>query len=426
MCSATARLLALLTLRFAAFASSASAAPFYTGVNLAGAEFGATVLPGTYNTHYTYPTQTEVDYFRSKGLNIFRLCFRWERLQQTNNVNFNATEFNRFHTFVSTTTGKGVYVILDPHNFQRYYPDPANFQSSTQGLVGSAVPDSAFVDFWSRLANIYKTNNRVIFNLMNEPNSMPTEQLVASENAAIAGIRAAGATNLVLVPGNAWTGAWTWYYNYYGTPNAQAMLDLVDSANNFAFDVHQYLDSDGSGGHTNIVSATIGLERLTDFTQWLKANNRKGFLGEFAVPNAIIGTNASQIGDEALTNMLSFIQANTDVWLGWTWWAAGPWWGDYMFTLEKTAGGADQPAMAVLKNFIPISVPSLALKPANQFQFTAQPGFVYQTQVKSNYVGGSWSAYGSPVTGNAQVVTINMQPASGPQALFRVRVSHVP
>src|SRR5215510_5544092 len=86
-------------------------------------------------------------------------------------------------------------------------------------------------------------------------------------------------------------------------PNAQAMLNIVDPMNNFAFDVHQYLDSDGSGSHTNIVSETVGLERLTNFTAWLKQNNRKGFLGEFAVPNAIIGTNASQIGDEALTNM---------------------------------------------------------------------------------------------------------------------------
>src|SRR5215470_12898555 len=282
---------------FALLTNSVSAELRYTGVNLSGAEFGQTVLPGTFNVNYTYPNQTEVDYFRSKGLNIFRLTFRWERLQQSTNASFNSAELSRLHTFVSTTTSKGIYVILDPHNFQRYYPDTSNFQSSSQGLVGSAVPDSAFVDFWSRLASIYKTNDHVIFNLMNEPNSMPTEQLVTSENAAIAGIRAAGATNLILVPGNGWTGAWTWQNNYYGTPNAQAMLNIVDSGNNFAFDVHQYLDSDGSGSHTNIVSQTIGLERLSNFTTWLKVNNRKGFLGEFAVPNAIIGPGASQNGD---------------------------------------------------------------------------------------------------------------------------------
>ena len=411
---------------FALLAVNLSAEVRYTGVNLSGAEFGATVLPGTYNVNYTYPNQTEVDYFRSKGLNIFRLCFRWERLQQTTNANFNSTELNRLHSFVSTTTAKGIYVILDPHNFQRYYPDTSNFQSSSQGLVGSAVPDSAFVDFWSSLASIYKTNDHVIYNLMNEPNSMPTEQLVTSENAAIAGIRAAGATNLILVPGNAWTGAWTWQNNYYGTPNAQAMLNIVDSGNNFAFDVHQYLDSDGSGSHTNIVSATIGLERLINFTAWLKVNNRKGFLGEFAVPNAIIGPGPSQNGDEALTNMLSHIQNNSDVWLGWTWWAAGPWWGNYMFTLEKTAGGADQPAMAVLKSFIPIPAPSLVLKPGNQFQFIAASGFVYQAQVSSNLVGGVWSNQGSAITGNGQIATVNMSIGAGPLGFYRVQATHAP
>src|SRR6476620_10509787 len=150
---------------FALVTNRISAEVRYTGVNLSGAEFGQNVLPGTYNVNYTYPTQTEVDYFRSKGMNIFRLCFRWERLQQSTNANFNSTEFSRFHGFVAATTAKGMYVILDPHNFQRYYPDPANFQSSAQGLVGSAVPDSAFVDFWSRLAGIYKTNDHVIFHL---------------------------------------------------------------------------------------------------------------------------------------------------------------------------------------------------------------------------------------------------------------------
>ena len=35
----------------------------FTGVNLAGAEFGASSLPGTFNVNYTYPNQTEVDYY---------------------------------------------------------------------------------------------------------------------------------------------------------------------------------------------------------------------------------------------------------------------------------------------------------------------------------------------------------------------------
>lgn len=40
----------------------------YKGVNLAGAEFGAGTLPGTYGLDYTYPTPGEVDYFTGKGM----------------------------------------------------------------------------------------------------------------------------------------------------------------------------------------------------------------------------------------------------------------------------------------------------------------------------------------------------------------------
>jgi hypothetical protein len=41
---------------------------------------------------------------------------------------------------------------------------------------------------------------------------------------------------------------------------------------------------------------------------------------------------------------------NNDVWLGWTWWAAGPWWGEYMFTVEPK-NGQDRPQMAILEKY---------------------------------------------------------------------------
>jgi endoglucanase len=315
-----------------------------TGVSLAGAEFGEGSLPGVYNIHYTYPTAAEVDYFVGKGMNTFRLPFRWERLQQTLNGPFNAAELGRLDAFVDYATGRGAYVVLDPHNYARYYGSV---------IGGGAVPHFSFADFWSRLSNEYKDNEHVIFGLMNEPNTMPTEQWRDAANAAIAAIRNTGATNLILVPGNAWTGAHSWLQNWYGTPNANVMLGIVDPGDNFAFEVHQYLDDNSSGGSSQIVSATIGQERLADFTDWLHANNRKGFLGEFAVANSTIGTSGSQIGDEAIDNMLDYMETNGDVWLGWTWWAAGPWWGNYMFTLEPTNLGqpnqTDRPALAVLQ-----------------------------------------------------------------------------
>jgi endoglucanase len=325
----------------------ARAAISYTGVNLAGAEFGEGSLPGTYGVNYIYPNNNEVDYFLDRGLNTFRLPFRWERLQPTLSASLNSTEFNRLNAFVGYATSQGANVVLDPHNYARYHGNV---------IGGGAVSNAQFADFWSRLATAYKDNPNVIFGLMNEPNSMATEQWLGAANAAIAAIRSAGAQNLILVPGNAWTGAHSWSDNWYGTPNASAMLGVVDPGDNYAYDVHQYLDGNSSGTSSTIVSPTIGAERLAGFTQWLKTNNRRGFLGEFAAANSTFGSAAGQIGDEAIANMLQHIENNDDVWLGWTWWAAGPWWGDYQFTLEPTnlASGnpVDRPALATLTPFL--------------------------------------------------------------------------
>jgi endoglucanase len=333
----------------------AESAILYTGVNLAGAEFGESNLPGIYNTHYTYPRANEVDYFLAKGMNTFRLPFRWERLQPAQNVQFSTAELTRMKNFVNYATSQGAYVVLDPHNYARYYGS----------VVGSAaLPNSSLADFWTRLSNEFKANDHVIFGLMNEPHTMPTEQWRGAANAAISSIRDTGATNLILVPGNAWSGAHSWSQNWYGTPNATAMLDITDPGNNFAFDVHQYLDSDSSGSSPQIVRPTIGRERLTGFTDWLRTNNRRGFLGEFAVANSQIGAGANQIGDEAIHEMLDFVEANQDVWLGWTWWSAGPWWGNYMFSLEPTNLGlptqTDRPAMAVMQQHLASQTPMAA------------------------------------------------------------------
>src|SRR4030095_6664068 len=117
----------------------------YTGVNLAGAEFTPSHLPGSYNIDYTYPTTAEVDYFVTrKGMNTIRLPFRWERLQRSLNGPFDVVEHGRFQSVVSDANVKGATVILDPHNYARY----------SNNLIGSPqVSIAAFSDFCSRLAN---------------------------------------------------------------------------------------------------------------------------------------------------------------------------------------------------------------------------------------------------------------------------------
>lgn len=316
--------------------TSTSTSTQWRGVNLAGADFGEGSLPGTYGTHYIYPEVSSVTYFRNKGMNTIRLPFRWERLQPTLMQAFNATELGRLTTFVNGATAQGMTVVIDPHNYARWHGK----------IIGSSeVPNTAFADFWSRLATQFKGNNKVVFGLMNEPNNMPTEQWLSAANAAIAAIRAAGATNTITVPGNAWTGAHSWSQNWYGTPNATVMKGISDPARNVVIEVHQYLDGDSSGTSSNCVSATIGKERLENFTSWLRTNGYRAFLGEMAA-----GDNATC--NQAMADMLTYLKSNADVWQGWTWWAAGPWWGGYMFSIEPTNGTTDKPQMKVIEPFL--------------------------------------------------------------------------
>lgn len=306
----------------------------YRGVNLAGGEFGS-ALPGVAGKDYTFPTPAEVDYYRGKGMNTFRIGFKWERLQPTANGPFEPAYAARLSSIVKYASSKGAHVIVNPHNFARYYGN----------TVGSAtVPNAVFADFWSKLSTEWRADPNVMFNLVNEPHTMPTEQWVGAANAAIAAIRATGAKNAVVVPGNAWTGAHSWTSSSYGTPNSVALLKIADPGNNVIFEAHQYLDSSSSGGGGECVSTTVGAERLAAFVEWLRANKLKGMIGEFA-------GGKNQTCYTAITNMLTYMMESADVLVGWQWWAGGPGWGNYPFTLEPT-GGKDQPQMGVLAPFL--------------------------------------------------------------------------
>ncbi|RMZ01947.1 hypothetical protein D0862_06182 [Hortaea werneckii] len=309
----------------------------FFGVNEAGAEFGNQNLPGVlalgvYNTDYTFPTLStrwidfaeQYDTFISKGFNTFRLNIQLERLSpNTIDGNLDATYLDMIKEQVNYVTGKGAYITITPHNYGRYY---GQIYRDTQ----------AFGQFWAHVAQEFKSNSRVIFDTDNEFHDEPGQLVADLNQAAINAIRATGATSqYIAVEGNAYTGAWTWTtaQGTDGLTNAETMVDLQDPKNKILYQMHQYLDSDGSGTSTTCVSSTIGSERLKAATQWLRSNGKKGLIGEYA--GAVNPTCQAAVKD-----MLSYMVLNKDVWEGALWWSAGPWWGDYMFSIEPTDGPA--------------------------------------------------------------------------------------
>jgi endoglucanase len=167
--------------------------------------------------------------------------------------------------------------------------------------------------------------------------------LVAKLNqAAIDAIRGAGATSqYIFVEGNSWTGAWSWV----SSGNGDAMKDLKDPQDKIIYEMHQYLDADSSGTSETCVSTTIGVERIKEATKWLKDNGKKGILGETA-------GGANEQCYTAVQGELQHLLDNSDVWTGWLWWAAGPWWHDYMFSMEAPSGTGYTKFLPKIKKFI--------------------------------------------------------------------------
>lgn len=301
------------------------------GINLAGAEFGDG--RGTYGKDYTYPSAETVAYFAGKGFNAVRLPFKWERLQPRLNRSFDKAERARLAGTVKALRQAGMTVILDPHNYAYY--------DKQQLGAEDGVPDSAFADFWQRLAEEYGQDSGVQFGLMNEPHDVPATQWLASANAAIAAIRETGAKNLILVPGTAWTGAHSWEEERDGGANGTVMLGIEDPAGNYAYEVHQYLDADFSGTTKTCERADDAVKALERFTDWLKRNGKRGFLGEF-------GGSSDPACLDGLTRMTALVGKESAVWTGWTYWAAGDWWpADEPLNIQPTADG-DRPQLTAL------------------------------------------------------------------------------
>lgn len=310
--------------------------PLMAGVNVAGLEFTSSKLPGRLNYDYCAPKPAEISYYRARGAKTLRVPFLWERLQPTLGGRFDDAYLALLDATVSQAQNLGMSVVLDAHQYGRRR---LNGQSYIIGQT-STVTAAHFAHMWRWLANRYR-QRPVIYGLINEPHDQDKPTLVNVQNAAIAAIRAAGSRQLVLASGSAWSGAHSWV----SSGNGQAMLGIRDSANNFAFDVHQYLDSNSSGTSGTCV-ANSG-NRLSAFTAWAKQNRRRGFLGEFA------GGTSSGCAAE-VTKLLTHMSQNRDVWLGWTAWGGGDWWAnDYPFILKPASltNPVDRAQMATLRRY---------------------------------------------------------------------------
>ncbi len=302
---------------------------FY-GVNLAGGEFKSEVLPGKLGQDYIYPDKSVAQPFVTHGFNTVRVPILWERLQPSPFKPLSDTEMQALDASIDAIDGFS-NIVLDVHNYASYRGQRLD-QIDGGGLM--------LADLWTRLAQHYIGSKKIIFGIMNEPHDIDPHDWRKMVDQSVAAIRKAGAKNLLLIPGSNWTGAHSWTAGG-SSSNAAAFSSFKDPDDNFVYELHQYLDTDSSGTHDSCVDANLVRARMSEVTEWLRTHEVKAFLGEFGGPQ----------GAECLASLdalMNYTDMNNDVWVGWTYWAGGPWWGDYSFSVQPR-DGHDKAQITILR-----------------------------------------------------------------------------
>jgi endoglucanase len=262
-------------------------------------------------------------FVKDDGLNTFRLPVGWQYLVDSVGGTLNAAHWKIYDAQVQGCLTSGAALcIVDLHNYARW----------NGAIVGQGGPtDNDFASVWSQIATKYKGNDKIAFGLMNEPHDVTIDTWATSVQAAVTAIRKAGATsNKILLPGNEWTHASAYISNGSGAALSK-VKNLDGSTTNLIFDVHQYLDSDGSGTHTTCT--TNNVEAFNTLGAWLRTNKRQAILTE-------TGGSDDSSCLTMLCEQFDAMNKYSDVYLGWTGWSAGMFATSYELSEVPTKSGS--------------------------------------------------------------------------------------
>lgn len=302
------------------------------GTNLSGAEFGSVVA------NSVAPTADDAAYAAQYGNNAYRIPIRAEyALSSADSTQVNMDYINSVLPVMQTLLSKGYYVILDLHNYMRFCPNAAagscnTILTATQltSIWHALLQDGVF----GQLAKQYPQH--LLLDLMNEPNGIDAGDVVLNYNQTIDQIRKDGFTNMLLLEGTSWSGLHDWA----DSGNATAFTQIVDPANNYAINVHQYFDPNYSGAGSTCVASASLLDNINaaQFASWLKDNKLKAIVTEFGAPD-------NQTCQDDMSTFVNYLQSNAYTadnqsgFIGWTTWSAGhAWANNYPMNFQGPSG----------------------------------------------------------------------------------------
>ena len=330
--AALRRPLAAVAAVLALSAGAAQAEPVsLVGLNLSGAGFAPQVLPGINGTNYIFPVEAYFQQWSARGVKLIRFPIIWERLQPT----LGGPLDSAYVALVNQTFGyaqkHGIKIILDLHNYARY---------RGQVIGTSGVPYARYQEIMTHIARQWSGQSSLYaYDIMNEPHDAMAYWPTAAQY-GINGVRAVDSTRPVIVEGNGWSSATRWAeFN-------DSLLNLKDPANNIIFSAHSYFDENAGGSYdktdVNKLDANYGVTRVKPFVDWLKKNGKRGYIGEFGVPDNNPRWNL------LMDNMLAYLKQNC---IPASYWAAGPGWGSYFMSVEPI-NGQERPQWPTLRKYL--------------------------------------------------------------------------
>ncbi|MCL2665131.1 MAG: cellulase family glycosylhydrolase [Defluviitaleaceae bacterium] len=169
--------------------------------------------------------------------NTVRLCIAlgWNWQKSPNNRDLEA--------IVDGFVKKGIVVMLEVHDYTGIYPCSDRLSKNS-----NTIPSiNEFAQWWVDIANRFKNNSYVWFNIMNEPGSVPSEQTSKSikewldtHDFIIGSIRAAGAQNIIVCDEHVWGQG----CGYFRQPTDSAIIvngiALTNKYGNIVHSLHMY------------------------------------------------------------------------------------------------------------------------------------------------------------------------------------------
>ncbi|KAI1434872.1 glycoside hydrolase family 5 protein [Xylaria sp. CBS 124048] len=233
------------------------------------------------------------------GINLLRIPTSWQFLVNGNlGGDLDPENLSQYDELVQSCLGAGAFCMVDVHNFARW----------DGKIIGQGGPtDEQFAGFWGQLAKKYAAQDKIIFEIMDEPYDLNVSAWAQTCQSAVTAIRNAGAmSQMVLLPGTNFDRAAT----LISSRSADELLSITNpdgSVDNLLLDIHDILSEADSDD--NAACTAENIDNLTAIAKYLRSKGRKGFVRE------------TWASDDASCNTVfcaqsTFINDNSDVFVG--------------------------------------------------------------------------------------------------------------